>query len=323
MSRFKPINDDAANVRNNQTVATKNYPFKDIYACAEGDMVYVNMSSVDNLTAGMTTLRDVALIVDISGSMQAYYKDGSVEMLCRQIVDTLASFDDDGIDLLFFSNGLVHTENVANASEVRRAISNALAAKGAYETTMPTGAFKHFCEQILKKNRAGTVLFLTDGMMDDGGRELVNFYKNYLHTQFVTRDNFYCYSIEFGRNAYGALNVLDGLFEPEQGPEDLFDLDSASNLTNIANVLAQVGGMSAIGSDVLLVASVDNANIDMVNSDLIDNGGMRSINGPINKVMSFRVRSRSTFTLKIEVAGYSPMLVRVTPNGIDADIQIL
>jgi hypothetical protein len=325
MARFKPqseIAESASTIQINQQVEMKNYPFKNLYGCVEADMVYVNMESIEGLVKGMVSLRDLGLLIDLSGSMQPYIKNGSVERMILQIVDQLASFDDDGIDLMFFANGLVYRQSVRNASEVRQALAQALQTEGAYGTTMPTQAFKSFCEQLKQKRRAGTVLFLTDGAMDDGGRELKSYYMNELHTQFKTRDNFYCYCIEFGRMAFGALNVLDGLFAPEQGPEDLFDLDSAENLDKISEVLAQVGGMSAVGSDVVISASVDNGKIDMVNADLIE-GGMTSIQGAINKVMSFRVRSTSPFILSLEIGGYSPMRVKVTPQGLDAVIEVL
>lgn len=326
MARFKPINEVESNsnsIRLNKKVEQSNLPFRNVYATVEADMVYVNMEAVKGLEKGMECLRDIALLIDLSGSMLPYYRNGEVEDLARQIVDTLASFDDDGIDLLFFSNGLVYETNVANASEVPKAIETALQQRGAYGTTMPTEAFKEFCQQIKRKNRAGTVLFLTDGAMDDGGRELKSFYATYLHREFQTRDNFYCYAIEFGKGAFGALEVLDGLFEPEQGPEDLFDMESAENLSQIAGVLSQVAGMSAIGSDVMMKANVDGGcRIDMVNADFIE-GGVPEIEGPINKNMSIRVRANRSFVLTLQIAGYSPMKIRVTPKGIEADVDIL
>lgn len=329
MARFKPASEIQNNqinqeVQKQEIQQQKRYPFKNLYGCAEGNMVYVNMEAVDTMNQHMTTLRDIALIIDISGSMSKYYKDGSVERMCRTIVDTLASFDDDGIDLMFFANGLVHRSIVRNAQEVKAAIDQALVSKGAFGSTMPTEAFKTFCEQIKQKGRAGTVLFLTDGAMDDGGRELKRFYTDYLHTQFKTRDNFYCYAIEFGHMASGALDVLDGLYKPEQGPEDLFDLDSSDNLDKIVEVLTQVAGMSAVGSDnITITASVDNgAKIDMVNADLIE-GGMDTIQGGINKIMSFRLLTDKECTLRISVQGYDPMVIKVIPKGIDVDLQLL
>lgn len=324
MARFKPNSETAqTRVTLNKKLETKKVPFTNVYASVEEDMVYVNMEAIQNLTAQMECLRDIALIIDISGSMHPYYANGEVEMLTTQIVDSLASFDDDGIDLLFFSNGLVYSTTVANAGEVSQAVKTALQTKGRYSTTMPTRAFKHFCDQIKKKNRAGTVLFLTDGVMDDGGRELKAFYQNVLHTEFKTRDNFYCYAIEFGRNAFGALNILDGLYEPEQGPEDLFDMESSSNLVAIADVLSQVAGMNAIGSDASMKASVEGgALLDMVNADYIE-GGTTEVEGPINQIMSFRVRGRSPFVLTLNMNGYDPMKIKVTPRGVEADIDIL
>lgn len=325
MARFKPMNDvvqNQTNINLNKAVQQGNrYPFKNLYGCSEGDMIYINMEAEQGLSAGMTTLKDIALIIDISGSMRRWYNGGDVQRLCSQIVDTVSSFDDDGIDLLFFANGLVHAECVANANAVANAIRNAQAANGAFGSTMPTKAFRQFCDQIKRKGRSGTVLFLTDGTMDDGGRELKNFYADYLHREFKTRDNFYCYAVEFGKSASGSLDVLDGLFAPEQGPEDLFDLESADNLDKITDVLTQVCGMSAVGSNVMLSASVDGmCKIDMVNADLIE-GGMQSISGPINKIMSFRVRANSPFNMTINVQGYTPMNLAVNPRP-DGEVDI-
>lgn len=324
MARFKP-NSETMNstVSLNKKLERKRVPFRNVYASVEEDMIYVNMEAVPDLKVEMECLRDIALIIDISGSMHPYYVNGEVEMLTAQIVDSLASFDDDGIDLLFFSNGLVYEATVANASEVKQAVHMALQSKGRYSTTMPTQAFSHFCEQIKKKGRAGTVLFLTDGVMDDGGRELKNFYQNVLHREFKTRDNFYCYAIEFGRSAFGALKVLDGLYEPEQGPEDLFDMESASNLVAIADVLSQVAGMNAIGSNEVVKATVGGgALMDMVNTDFIE-GGTSELQGPINQIMSFRVRTRTPFVLTLTMSGYEPMKIQVSPRGIEADVDIL
>lgn len=318
MARFKPASDVTAA----PVAAAKNHPFKNVYACAEGDMIYVNMEAVQVLQKGMKTLRDIALIVDISGSMRSYYTSGKVKDMVTQIVDSLAWADDDGIDLYFFADGQVYNQNVKSAAEVNGALDAASKARGAWGTTMPTECFKNFCEQIKSKNRAGTVLFLTDGAMDDGGKSLKALYQNYLHGEFKTRDNFYCYAVEFGRAAYGALNVLDGLYAPEQGPEDLFDLDNIESVDKIAAVLKQVGGMSAVGSDVSLKASVDNgAKIDMVNADLIE-GGMTSIDGAINQVMSFRVRATSPFNLDIAIPGHDTMKIKVTPEGPDVKVEV-
>lgn len=322
MARFKAVENNAQTQQLNQLSQTNNYPFKNFYSCVEGDMVYVNMESVENLTKGMTTLRDMGIIIDISGSMDRYYRSKAVHEMCRKIVEAVASYDDDGIDLLFFANGLVYNQTVRNVGEVDDAIKKASKARGAFGSTMPTKAFKEFTQQLKRKNRAGTVLFLTDGAMDDDGKELLNFYQNHLHTEFKTRDSFYCYAIEFGPGANGALDVLDGLYKPDQGPEDLFDLDSSDDLDKIANVLSQVGAMSAIGSNVEVSASVDSGVIDMVNADLIE-GGMTSIQGAINKMMSFRVRTRSPFVLSLQIQGYNPMRLRITPNGLNADIQVL
>lgn len=323
MARFKPASEVTAAPVAAPEVQKKNFPFENIYACAEGQFIYVNMDSAKGLQGGMKTLRDIAIIIDISGSMASHYSNGSMALMCKKLVDALASFDDDGIDLYFFANGLVYNTNVANANDVDNAIKAALASRGAYGSTMPTEAFKVFCDQLKQKGRAGTVLFLTDGAMDDRGTELKNFYQNVLHTQFVDRDHFYCYAVEFGRMAFGALEVLDGLYAPEQGPEDLFDLDSVEKIDHIAEVLRQVGGMSAVGSDVELTASVDGAaKIDMVNADLIPDGGMTTIQGAINKTMSFRVVATEPFNLKIKIQGYDEMNIGVTPSGYEPKLEI-
>ncbi len=318
MARFKPVEELTTQ---EISLMKKNYPFANVYGCAEGNFVYVNMEAVPNLTKGMTTLKDIAFIVDISGSMSHWYKDGSVEKMLIKLVDTVSQYDDDGIDLLFFANGLVLHETIANASKVSDVMNKVQNTPGAFGSTMPTKAFKKFTDQLKSKNRSGLVLFLTDGAMDDGGAELKSFYKDVLHTQFKDRDHFYCYAVEFGKSANGALNVLDGMYSPEQGPEDLFDLDSADKLDNITQVLRQVAGMSAIGSNVMLSATVNSpAKIDMVNADLIPNG-MDKIDGPINKLMSFRILSDKPFELKIKVPSYDEMILKITPSGVNVKIE--
>ena len=323
MARFAPRNEVTQAQVASTAVATKRFPFQNVYGCAEGDMIYINMEAVDALRNGMTCVRDIALIVDISGSMKPYYVSGDVTSMISTIVDSLAWADDDGLDVYFFANGLVFETNIKDANGVKEAVDKALLANGAMGSTMPTPAFDKFTKQCMAKKRAGTVLFLTDGMMDDAGKELQDFYRNVLHTQFKTRDQFYCYAIEFGRSAFGALNKLDGLYAPEQGPEDLFDLDSADHLGHIAEVLQQVGGMSAVGSETVSVdASVDaDAKIDMVNTDLIE-GGMSSISGLINQVMSFRVRAKGPFTMQIKISGYDDMVMKVTPSGVDVKVEM-
>lgn len=325
MSRFKPKSEIEHSEINKVVKNTmKKYPFQDLYAVAENDMIYINMETIEGLNSSMECIRDIALIIDLSGSMFPHYKNGDVATLSKQIVDTLIQYDDDGIDLYFFASDLIHHQVITHADQVDQAIQTAIQAKGAYGSTMPTSSFRKFCEQMKQKGRAGTVLFLTDGIMDDAGKELKEFYTNYLHTQFKTRDIFYCYAIEFGRMAFNALSELDGLYEPEQGPEDLFDMEKSENINDIAQVLKQVAGMSAIGSNTVSVsASVDsNAVIDMVNADLIENG-MISIEGLINKVMSFRVRTQNPFILTLSIKGYDTMKIQVTPRGVEVDLTIL
>lgn len=324
MTRFRVGNEKSREVfptiEKNQI---KKIPFKNFYASVEEQNIYINMESIDELTKEMETLSDIALIVDISGSMKRYYQDGSILNLCRSIVETVSQYDDDGIDIYFFANGLISHSVVSSVNDVNNSINKALQTKGAYGTTMPTEAFEKFCEQLKRKNRVGTVLFLTDGVMDDAGKELKSFYQNYLHTQFRTRDKFYCYAIEFGRLANGALDILDGLYQPEQGAEDLFDKENVDNVSDISYIFDQVGGMTAIGSDRKVFISVEgNVVMDMINIDLMDRG-VKNIEGCINKNMSIRAISREPFILKLKVDGYQEMKLRVIPQGLDASIEIL
>lgn len=372
MARFKAVDQSTV-----QQKTSGNHPFKNVYGCVEGDMVYVNMEVVDGLQRGMTTQRDMYVVVDMSGSMLgpfgklftfikepsffemskykslgwvtdtvsdgrkyrswsrealvelekkgyvSFHKNEVKEMLLT-IIDSIAPFDDDGVDVYFFSDDIVHSGCVSNAAEIDRLIKEAIDKPTSFRGTMPISCFKRIGDQIKAKRRPGTVFFLTDGVMDDGGRALRDYYKNVLHTEFKTRDMFYCYSIEYGKEAEGCLDVLDGLFAPEQGPEDLFDVESSDNLEKISNVLKQVGGMSAIGSDEPVDASVTggNAKIDMVNADLIE-GGMTTVSGPLNQVMSFRIRSGQPFALELKVKGYDTMKINVTPGQYDAKIDIV
>ncbi len=116
---------------------TKKHPFKNVYGCKENDMIYVNMQAADELKQSMTTLRDIALTIDISGSMRKYYKDNSVNRLIKQIVNSLAWADDDGINLYFYSKGLVYHCVIASTNEVDDAVIRAINTKGSYSTTMP------------------------------------------------------------------------------------------------------------------------------------------------------------------------------------------
>lgn len=322
MARFSAATEANFAKSNGLGSQANRFPFHNIYACKEGRNVFVNMEAVPELQAGMQALRDICLIVDISGSMYSFYQNGSVEKMCTQIVDSLASFDDDGIDLFFFSTGLIFNSNVSSAQEVKKAIIDARMAPGAFGGTMPAEAFNKFCNQIKQKGRCGTVLFLTDGIMDDRGNELQSFYKNVLHTQFKTRDSFYCYAIEFGRTAFGALDVLDGLYSPEGGPEDLFDLGSANELDTVAEELRQIGGMSAVGSDVSINVRVDKGVMTMVNTDLIE-GGNTVINGAINQIMSFQIEASGDFSLTVTVPGFSPLIINAHQKEHEVDLTIV
>lgn len=301
----------------------KKFPFKNVYGTVVDNDLFINMEAADEIKSIMRTLRDIGLIIDISGSMRSHYSSMAVQRLCTQIVEALAYADDDGIDLYFFANGLVYSTTVSNASEVEKAIQIAMLSKGAFGTTMPIKAFEKFCNQIKEKQRAGTVLFITDGSMDDGGSALKKFYKNILHTEFKTRDHFYCYAIEFGSGANGALNVLDGLYAPEQGAEDLFDLEHADNIEHIAEVLRQVGGMSAVASSLTMKGSFDNgAYTDMINTTLIPDG-YSYFNAYIFQIMSIRVKANSPFNLTISVPGYEQMIVKVVgTQGSDVLIEL-
>ncbi len=324
MARFKAAS-DVQLVQGNAA-----HPFHNIYGCAEGDMVYINMEAVAKLTKNMTTQRDMYLIVDMSGSMQYYYKPSGfftrkpsdMEKMLTNIIEHIAQFDDDGVDVLFFSQRLVHWANIASAGEVPRALQTAMDKFGAFGTTNPMEAFQAVVDQMRQKKRAATVFFLTDGELDDQGKSLSKFYREVLHEEFKTRDQFYCYAIEFGDDAEGALSALDGQYQPEQGPEDLFDMESADNLHEITQVLRQVGSMSAVGSSDQVTVTVDqNHVIDMINTDLIE-GGTKSATGEMNQVMSFRVRAKDAFTLTLSVQGYDDMVIRCVPQGVDVAITV-
>jgi hypothetical protein len=298
------------------------YPFKNVYATKELNHIYVNMEATDQLKNKMVCLRDICLVIDMSGSMYRFYKDGSIDRMCSTIVDELTSYDDDGIDLFFFSSGLIHQACVASASEVKKAVMEAKEKDGAFGGTMPTSVFKAFCDQIKTKKRNGTILFLTDGIMDDAGKELKTFYQNVLHKEFGTRDKFYCFAVEFGRSAMGALDVLNGLYSPEGGPEDLFDCENADDLEKIAYVLNMIAGMSAVGNDDIEVSvKIKGGIIDTVNMDLIE-GGVTELSGPINQVMSFRIQAPGEFTMEIHVPNHDAMYIKAKQDKYEVNLTI-
>lgn len=301
--------------KNNDLTQKHNFPFLNVYASEEDGVVYLNMEAVPELTKHMKSHRDIALIVDLSGSMRPHFKNNSVQKMCEEIVDTLAPHDADGIDILFFASGLVYEASVKTSKEVALHIQKATKARGAFGTTMPIEAFRSFTDQLRKKGTNGTVLFLTDGSMDDKGKKLKEFYQNVLHTEFKTRDRFYCYAIEFGQSASGALKVLDGLYQPEQGPEDLFDLFKTNSLSKISDVLSQVASMSSVSSDEVMSVSVSSpSGIHMVNQILLQ-PSLHSFDCSIYKVMSFAINEKNAFTFNVAVNGFTPMTIEVNRVG--------
>lgn len=314
MSRFVelPKVDITKNLRGN-------YPLQNIYVTKEGNRVFVTASAVSSLASRMESIRDIALIIDISGSMRKYYKDGSVESMCVEMVEMLNPYDSDGIDLLFYAKKLVYQVTVKTKEETIKAVQTAMTTKGAYGTTMPVEAFEKFSRQLLKKQKNGTVLFLTDGGMDDRGSKMRRFYEEVLHTKFRTRDRFYCYAIEFGKSAIGALEKLDGLFPPEQGSEDLFDIHPTFTLKKLSDILIQVVGMSSIASkEEVHISTNAQSGLSMVNQYLVT--PIETITSPLYHTMSVGIDSVKPFELTFDVKGYEKMFLKIDPLSLSIEV---
>lgn len=333
-----------------------NYPFKNVYATKEGEYIYLNMEADEKLSNRMTTKKDMYVVVDISGSMRRYYEEkvitkvseieptgfmgkikksigiptykkeiirtekSEISMLLTRIIDSISPFDDDGVDVFFFSTDLINSGCISSAEEVDELINDSMKMQGAFCTTNPIQCFKAITNQIKEKKRGGVVFFLTDGIMDDSGVSLKNYYKDVLHRELTTRDNFYCYAIEFGNDASGALDMLNGLYAPEGGPEDLFDKENINSLFEISEVLVQVGGMSAIGGEDKMSISVTEGMIDTINTDLINPA--ISANPYISKIMSFRIKANNNFSANIRVSNYDTMKIDIELSQYEAKVMV-
>jgi tellurium resistance protein TerD len=321
MSRFLEKNLFSL-AKDTDNLTQTNYPFKNIYGSIENGRIFVNMEAVDSLASQMKINRDIALIIDLSGSMRRYYKDQSVHGFIQEIVETLLPFDSDGIDLYFYAARLVYSATIRSIPEVMIHVDKAVKSNGAFGTTMPIEAFEDFAEQLKKKQKNGTVLFLTDGGMDDRGVKLRRFYQNVLHTEFKTRDHFYCYAIEFGKGASGALKVLDGLYQPEQGPEDLFDIYKTHSLQKLSDILSQVISMCSVASHMKVHYTTEQVDgIVMINQNLLSSKVMQTTTS-IYKIMSLGFDTDSPFTIHANVSGYSPMALLVKPSSEKVDIEL-
>lgn len=299
-----------------------NYPFTNLYATKEEGRLFINMEAVPTLLQGMKSDREIGVIIDMSGSMSKHYKDKSVERMISEVVESLKSYDGDGIDLYFYAASLVYSATVRSKQDVSHHIDQARKARGAFGTTMPVMAFEKFASQLKEKGKNGTVIFLTDGGMDDRGVKMKRFYQDVLHKDFRTRDRFYCYAIEFGSGASGALKVLDGLYPPEQGLEDLFDIHKTNSLSKLSEVLQQVVGMSSISSNREASFSTNNlAKIEMINQYLLPKDSEHAT-VTAYKTMSIGVSSGQPFVLQVNVNGYSPMNIQVTPTEQGAHLTL-
>jgi hypothetical protein len=249
--------------------------------------------------------------------------DSEIFNMLRMVLDSIIPYDDDGVDVFFFSQGLVHKACISSVESLKEELDTAIGKRGAFSTTNPIECFEIITDQIISK-RPGTIFFLTDGYMDDNGVSLRGFYQRVLHERLKTREKFYCYAIEFGKSAQGALDMLDGLYSPEGGPEDLFDKENFSNLDEIGRVLEQVGGMSCIGSNAQVTARIvsGDASIDYVNVDLYEKG-LKEVTTSLNKIMSYRIKSREEFIIELSVQGMGNMKVKVKPSRYEAETEVV
>ncbi len=160
----------------------------------------------------------VYLVIDRSGSMTEFYRDGTVQWLAEMILAVAAHFDDDGIvPVTAFGTDVHPTVNIS----VERAEGSITAL---HESLGPMGLTNYAAAiRAVRKlhmetagDRAGLVIFQTDGSPDSPDSEA----EAKAELCAAAEDPIFWQFIGFGYDSFAFLRKLDQLAVPRHRPVD-------------------------------------------------------------------------------------------------------
>lgn len=161
----------------------------------------------------LTDRAKVALCLDISGSMNALYKSGKIDVLVRRVMALGYRFDDDGeIDVFLFGEN-VHEWGSIGVGDYRSFVSDMLRRHALEGGTQYGGAMARIRAFYLRSNPEGLpvyVMFVTDGDTGDkdkAEREIRGASKEPIFWQFMAIST----TGTFGTSRFPFLERLDDM----------------------------------------------------------------------------------------------------------------
>jgi hypothetical protein len=150
----------------------------------------------------------VYLVIDHSGSMRGYFKDGSVQALAERVLALAAHFDDDGVVPVIFFDSHARKPVPISVTDYEGAIDGIKAHAGTMGSTNYAAAMRAVIEAHGASREPAFVIFQTDGAPNSKGettKVLCEASKLPIFWQFVG----------FGADEFKYLRKLDELPVPK------------------------------------------------------------------------------------------------------------
>lgn len=134
-------------------------------------LIKLDMNKGSNYGFSMSKLASrVALVLDYSGSMRDYYRNGTVQQIIERILPIALKFDDDGeLDFWIFHNGFYRLPSINKDNfygYIEREVTSKYRMGGTnYAPVMKDVCNKYICED--RKNIPSYVIYITDGENSD------------------------------------------------------------------------------------------------------------------------------------------------------------